>query len=222
MDWRPSIDPDAFPSSPVRKTQVSFGSPTRQGLGASHPQAILSPKEKEMTSSFKPSLMQMPSSASTHLSNYADLVKRTYSSVNDSTYYTPSDRIGRNYSPLAQGLTMKVLKAHLMGRGKKMGLTGAKPKQPSTSPLMSGSASLPKLRSKALPKPVSTLVVSPSRQTLSSTMGRGEAFRLTRNASTMGTKELSRTSLVLPKEEEDVEDPLAVSNPLASSFPGNE
>ena len=48
-------------------------------------------------------------------------MRRTFSKVSDNTYYTPSDRIARNYTPTAQGLTMKTLQQTLAGRAKPTG-----------------------------------------------------------------------------------------------------
>lgn len=65
-----------------------------------------------------------------HVSSIKDLLRRTYSHVNESVYYAPSDRIGRNYSPMAQGLTMKQLKAALAGGAPPAKSLAVPPKKP--------------------------------------------------------------------------------------------
>ncbi len=58
-----------------------------------------------------------PEATRAQLSCVKDLLKRTFYTVSDSSYCTPADRIARNYSPTAQGLTMRQMKTVLAGSG---------------------------------------------------------------------------------------------------------
>jgi len=48
-----------------------------------------------------------------HVAEVKDLLRRTYSTIQENSYTTPSDRIGRNYTPTAVALSMKMLQQRL-------------------------------------------------------------------------------------------------------------
>ena len=93
-----------------------------------------------------------PVATRAHISCVKDLLKRTFYTISDTSYCTPSDRIGRNYSPTAQGLTMRQLKT-VLGTGKAGAGPAIKAAPPSPVPAalsLSASASTPVLGSSVL------------------------------------------------------------------------
>ena len=104
--------------------------------------------------------------ARAHLACVKDLLHRTFYTLSDTSYCTPSDRIGRNYSPTAQGLTMRQLKT-VLGGGRAGPGAAPKPAPPSPVPLgTAGSGTLRSSGSRAVltpfPKPATTLAISGS------------------------------------------------------------
>ena len=116
-----------------------------------------------------------PLASKAQLACVKDVMKRTFYNVGDTSYCTPSDRIGRNYSPTAQGLTMRQLKSVLSSGGGKPSVAGMSTPKPAAAPMgstvstLGTSASTGTIRpsgSRAVltpfPKPITTLAVTGS------------------------------------------------------------
>ena len=139
VTWRPQIDSNRLPAGSIsagaglgpRATGAISASaaahrllPTVSPLRAPFPGGVL--VDPVATGALKSSLgpadgvlrvgePRAPEATRAQLSCVKDLLKRTFYTVSDSSYCTPADRIGRNYSPTAQGLTMRQMKTVLAG-----------------------------------------------------------------------------------------------------------
>lgn len=152
-----------LPPSPTRRGRLEPLSVSSAKLG---PSSIVSP----MTAPLPPqsTLAAYPSPMTqSHRASVADLLARTHSTTDDTIYYTPSDRIGRNYTPTAVGLTMGVAVKGAKPRKSSRSKPPTQRRKSATSKL-GASESAPGLRSRStltdFPQPVSTLLVSPPRR----------------------------------------------------------